>query len=535
MKHGRSIILNDLAKDYPEAEKYITEVLKNNRVPRMIITETMFVIEALCYDIFAQNRDEDFSVTVSSRVSMGDTSILLSFGGKIYDPESLQPAEMTPEGKIFRAYADRISCSYRTGYNWIEVEAKRSITRSIMLSLAAVLASIALYSLLHMTVSEETCILLADNIVFPLELLYRNVILLVGTPVTFLSLLKHLSDTYIVSERIHAAKNLHKDMAASSACFVILAMAAGTLLTKVLHLESAISGEYVRFRADIDPEILIPSLIPSDIFAAFQSVLPFALIILAGLSTIALCSVGRYYDRIRESIDAWFAFFTRMLNVVMQALPFFVFVSIMDELLYDGFRSFLWLTGIIAMTLAGSILMLAVYIIRLKAKGIHPVPFLKKASFLLKENLRIASAIDAAPFNIRYCAKNLGLNRKRLEATMPVMAQMNLDGNCFIITLIGIMYIALNSEPLSVIELIAVGVLIFFLSLGAPNQPGSCIISLTMVMLYFRAESLTTIAIIAEAFLGGILNITNITGDIVTAATEEIDAGTDPEHINSLL
>ena len=70
-------------------------------------------------------------------------------------------------------------------------------------------------------------------------------------------------------------------------------------------------------------------------------------------------------------------------------------------------------------------------------------------------------------------------------------------------------------------HIVGIAVLILFLSLGAPNQPGSIVIGMLIITFFLQAEELITIAIFAEVFFGAIQNIINVGGDIVTVAIEE--------------
>ena len=66
------------------------------------------------------------------------------------------------------------------------------------------------------------------------------------------------------------------------------------------------------------------------------------------------------------------------------------------------------------------------------------------------------------------------------------------------------------------INMIMVGILAFFLSLGAPNQPGSVLIGMLIILNFMMAGDLVSNAFIAEVLFGGLLNIVNVLGDIVT-------------------
>lgn len=532
--HGKAE-MKDLSKDYPSASAYVGRLLEENRVSKAMISETLLVFEALCYKIFEQRNNADSVVTVSGFRRMGDSAIELSFEGGMYDPEPEDPAKLTPEERILRAYADKIDYSYISGRNRISITMKRNHMASVGLYAASIVLAIAVYALLRYTAPENVQYVIANKLVFPSEKLIINAVLMIGTPVTFFSMLKHLTDTYIIAESRSSARRLHRNAIGSSVVSVILAIASSLIFTWTLFSDDEMKGKYTHGMLDMDPEKLIPSLIPSDIFAPFQTVMPYSLIILAVLTSYAFCSVGKYFDRMKGAIDAAYVLFARMLSVVMYVLPAASFVAIMDELLSDGFKMLVYLAEMLAVAFASLGILFAYYAYRLVACDISPLPFIKKMLPLMRENARIASAFDAVPYNIRYCARNYGIDRRRLEQSMPVLAQINLDGNCFIITMLAMLYVAINSTPLSIRETIAVGILVLFLSLGAPNQPGSCLISLSIVMVFLEAIDLVTVAIIGEVVFGGILNLTNIAGDIVTAAEEEVRELGSAEKINRTL
>ena len=66
-----------------------------------------------------------------------------------------------------------------------------------------------------------------------------------------------------------------------------------------------------------------------------------------------------------------------------------------------------------------------------------------------------------------------------------------------------------------------IAIIILFLSLGAPNQPGSILIGIFIITFLLKADELSSVAIYAEVLFGAIQNIINVTGDIVTVAIEE--------------
>ena len=163
----------------------------------------------------------------------------------------------------------------------------------------------------------------------------------------------------------------------------------------------------------------------------------------------------------------------------------------------------------------------AFYLIRLLIAGVKLRPFLQHLPGLLKENYKIGSVIDAVPFNIRYCEKHYGMDRRRITDKFTILAQINLDGNCYLIMLMGMIFMFMMVSTASWFHIVVMAIMVIFLSLGAPNQPGSILIGTLIIALYLKADVLIPTAVYLEVFLGAIQNLINVTGDIVTVAVEE--------------
>jgi Na+/H+-dicarboxylate symporter len=305
----------------------------------------------------------------------------------------------------------------------------------------------------------------------------------------------------------------------TSVIAVLLAVASAEVI-RIVSLAGRLTEEMpVAGNEEASFSEFITSLMPPSIFEPFVTISPLPLIILATLFTYAFCSVGKFFGTLKTAVDAGYVLCSRVLSVIMSTLPFFVFTAILDLLLsygVDGLINQLVLFLIVCISL---VVMAAFYAVRLKAGGVKVIPFVKDMIPLIYENFRINSVIDAVPYNIRYCARTYKIDRKRLESFLPVLAQINLDGNCYMLTIITLTLIFGSGTNISAIWIAAIGALVLFLSLGAPNQPGSCIIGMVIIFNFLVAQELLPLAILAEVFFGGLLNIINVIGDIVTVAT----------------
>ena len=161
------------------------------------------------------------------------------------------------------------------------------------------------------------------------------------------------------------------------------------------------------------------------------------------------------------------------------------------------------------------------YALRLKAQGVKVGEFARKLWPLVKENFVIGSVIDAVPYNTRYCVKHFGISRERLEKELPILAQTNLDGNCFILMLLAAIYIAVANCEVTWFNIAVMALIVMFLSFGAPNQPGSILIGMLVILTYLNSDIAISLALCFELFFGGLQNILNVISGVVTVAEDE--------------
>ncbi len=498
---------------------FVEGLLTRRDVSDEAAKDTLIVFEALVQKLVDWGLDEDADLQITGVDRLGDFRIKVGFEGKLFVRED--DGGFSIEDRLLDAYDDRIEYSYHSGYNMISISVSRSSRTTMFACMVATLLAVIVYLPLSSLVDADGQLDLLNNYVFPLETMYGNALLMIGAPMTFFSLLKNMTDTYVVSQRSSGIRQLSLRTLATSAFAILLAVVASSVisaffLSSLGGTSSEYGGSLNRTFADV-----VTSLIPPSIFEPFEAISPIPLIAVALLCTYALCSAGKYFSALREAMMACYTLFSRMLHVVIAILPVFCFLAIMDVLLDAGLEgAAVDLIFILAIYL-GAMLLPITYAIRLRVHGIKVIPFVRKLGPLLRENLSIGSAIDAASYNIRYCAKYLKMNREMLERNIPVLAETNLDGNCFILMALTLMFAFLTSTDLSWYSYIALAALVLFLSYGAPNQPGSILIGTLIITMYLNSFEVVCLAIFSEAFLGSAQNLINVIGDIVLVAIED--------------
>ncbi len=509
-------------ENFRKARDFIEKELKSNGISKEIILENMLVFEALYNRILEQDCAKS-TIEISIKKRIGDLSINIGFEGKMFIPLKKSDEEVSPENKIMRAYDDKLSYKYHSSYNIITLVVKRGHQKALLYCFIALALAIIVYAIINPFLDESVKKTLLLDYVFPTEKLYTNAMFMVGAPMTLFSLMKNIMDTYIISERSSIARRVQTKTVITS--IIAIAIAAFAFFIFAVNFDGF--ETFTNYTVSVGRQSyseIMETLVPSNIFEPFSSISPFPIIVIALLSSYAFCSVGKHFEGMKKVVDACYTFFSKMLNIVMCALPFFCFVSILDFLLDEGYIALLEICLFLAIVVIGLAMLLIFYYLRLKVARVNVKQFLSKLGPFLKENLRINSAIDAAAFNTRYCIKNYGYDRKRLEESLPTLAQINLDGNCLILMLAGCTVMFFGGTDVNVAKCVGLAIIVFFLSLGAPNQPGSIFIGMLIIVSYLNIPALICIAIYFEVIFGRIQNLINVLGDIVTVATEEASA-----------
>ena len=518
---SNSLEIAAVPENMAEVKSFIDKRLKRSNISNEIRSETLLVFDALFRNLLRQGFDKGTLIMVKTRNRFGEIDISLGFEGKPFVAISDESDSFTKEDRILQEYEDKFDYSYQSGYNSIHIVVSRSFQNTLLISFASIFLAILVYIPINMYMSLEDQTRIGEEIVFPLVKVFANAMLMVGAPVTFFSLLKNFTDIYIISERNSAGRRLQIKTLITSVITVILAMEAGFIIADILETEIGGVAGYGGLEASPSIQELIESLVPSSIFEPFETIMPFPLIFVALIVTYAFCSVGKYFDSMKNAVDACYTLFSRMLHVVMAAFPFFSFAAMVYTLLGSGFGFLLNILYTIALSAASLVLLAAFYIIRLLIGGVKLRLFFKHLPILMKENYKIGSVIDAVPFNIRYCVKNYGMDRKRITDKFSILAQINLDGNCYLIMLMGMLFVFMMVTQASWFHVIVIGIMVVFLSFGAPNQPGSILIGTLIIALFLKADVLIPTAVYLEVFFGAIQNLINVLGDVVTVAIEE--------------
>lgn len=483
--------------------------------------ETMLVFETLFSLIMMQGFDDNTEIDIVEEGRLGDISLKIAFDGKRFNPSYDGEGGMSPELKILEGYAEKVSHSYHHGYNVMRISV-RATPRAFLISCGiGYLATILAYLYIRLFLDVGARHILLHGYLFPVEQLFGNALLMVGPPVTLLSLLKNVSDVFIASERTADSHRLWGKALLTSCFAIALSVVISLVMMDVFSAWRGYYAGYTEEVVDYSFASLVVTMVPASIFEPFETISPIPLVLLSAIVTYALCHSSIFFDKLKTAIDAAYELFSWMLRAVMIALPFFCFIAFLDGLLDVGFASLVYIARALLAVAASVTILIATYAIRIRAKGVDVRAFVKKLLPLLRENIATNSAIDAVPYNIRFCARNFGMDRKNLSTKLPILTQLSLDGNCFLLMFIAMLCVFMIGATLHWTSIVAIAALVMFLELGAPNQPGGILVGTLIIITYINVPDLLRMAIYLEVLLGSAQNLINVISNIVTIVEDE--------------
>ena len=509
------------AKSFSKAQAFVEETFERHHVSSGIAFESMQLFEALFSEIASQVGDEGAEIEISNTNFLGHVGIKMVFPGKRF---SVTEGDVfaDPDAKIIEAFSDKMSCSYRGGYNVIRITLCKSVRSFILPNLIAIAAALILSIIFAFVLDDAGHAFVVREWIAPLQKLFTNAVLMIGAPMTLFSLLKNVTDSFIVSERQSSSSKLFIISVLSSVIAIALALAMGFVFAQWVLTVGGITESHDIGLASWSLSSTVDQIIPSNILEPFQSISPVPMIAVALLVAVALCNIGKSFGAMKRAIDACYDLFSAILGLVMAVFPVAVFLLFLEVLMSDdGFIRFVAHLIETVVVFICMIPLLITYAVRLKARGVRVMEFARKLWPLVKENFMIGSVIDAVPYNTRYCAKVYGFPRERIEKELAVLAQTSLDGNCFILMLLSTIFIFVANCPVSWLDIAVIALIVLFLSFGAPNQPGSILIGMLMILTYLNISAAISMALCFELFCGGLQNILNVISSVVTVAERE--------------
>lgn len=284
------------------------------------------------------------------------------------------------------------------------------------------------------------------------------------------------------------------------------------------------------------PLQMIVEIVPDNIFKSFLDItLMLQVIFFAILFGAVLMMIPE--EKVAPMIgfvNAGNEIFLKMVDVIMQGAPFFVFALMAGNMadLADSPSALLSLfkgLGTFAITvvvgLAFSLFVTYPFLMRLFTRQISYRNFFRGMGSAQALAFSTSSSAATLPATIDCVTENLGVNKRMASFTLPLGATVNMDGTS-LYQAISVLFLAqLHMVDLSLLEQLTIVVMATLISIGTAPVPG---VGLIMLIIVLEAVGLNPmwIAIILpiDRPLDMMRTVVNITGDaavtVAVASTE---------------
>ena len=500
-----------------DAIAFIESVLSNSSLTKRNFHQTLLISEEIAVKIQEIEDVSKFKVTIAK--NLGEFTVRMTFS-------SPRPFELNDEdeeigGRILHYYGEKIKFRYRNGINTVTILAGQTFTQYFHLSALAFAASIIFCGIMFLSVSQENRIIVLQEFILPIEHIFAKAVCLLATPVTFFCLVSNIAEYSNLIDRYPDTRRLIVRYIATSVAAIGIGYGV-FLCLRPLALNYEIMNEYrINSETTLNFSTIwnaLESIVPDDIFAPFtkSNILP--MLFLALISGISVGIIDRQSGKCKELVDVIRDFFCKMLYIVFDFGAIMVFFCFSDAILYEGWHVLPYILYLLLALLVVLMVLNLYYMVDLVIHRISPEKTYETMKRCFWETFLIGSSVDAIPNTLRHCIDKLELPRKPLEISIPLGANMNMDGNCAVLMILIPIIGIINGIELTLAEVIIMGVTILMLSLGAPNQPGSLTVA-TMILLpqLGLAEEMITVTLIMEILTCRILAASNVLGDIVTS------------------
>lgn len=500
---------------------YAVESLSQKKLNEKLLYEYRLLFEEIALKMIEKAR-EDSDLTVEVFYRFGSWRVRLRCPGHAI----LLAAEDEDDfgGKILEQFSDRMQQAYSAGTNSVTFAATSTSNNILLFSSISVLAALLASKVLTSVCTPEQIEWIISNIVYPVVLLFTKCMQTVVVPVAFFSLSAFIINLYRTLDQNKRVARLALRYFVSSVC----AMGIGALVVIAFNKLgwatnfSAFRVADENFMGQGVGEVLMNS-VPSNIVEPLLSSNPLPMLVVATFVGLAAAKLlGSSGDKTRAAINDVSEFFCCMINIVYNTIPLFAFFAQVFLCLRFGASGLVIIGKLVAVLLLTMVLVSVFDLLRLWVGGISPIWFLRHYSDVLRENLKIASNIDAMPYNKRILLRRTSFKDDYLSEGLYMGALMNMDGNSAVVSA-GILFLISGvGMELKFAGIVWIGLIILLLSLGAPNQPGSFLMSTTVLMLYVGvASELFVGALVMEALMCKFYSFLNSAGDIVSILLED--------------
>ena len=263
---------------------------------------------------------------------------------------------------------------------------------------------------------------------------------------------------------------------------------------------------------------MILDIVPSDIVSPFLEGNALQVVFLGVCVGIALLILGQRVSAVQDIVVQANEVVACLMGAIGMLVPAFVFLSILNLMLFDAGVNFLGIIKVFALAVPGCLLLMLFYIIAVALRfRVSPVLLVRK--LLPTYLIAVSTGSSAAAFatNLETCTEKLGIPAKVANFAIPLGQVIYMPG-----AVIGFLAMALcmaeyYDTPITVIWLVTAVLTAGLLAMAAPPIPGGAVSIYTILFLQLGIPGEAVAIAVA---LNSILDFLMTSSDLTCLQTE---------------
>lgn len=384
--------------------------------------------------------------------------------------------------------SDAFRCKYtrRGDVNKISVEigSKRNILA--LSSLVALLMGIVAACLIDMFLPEDVIEGIGQYVLIPIQTFTLNALKLVTAPAVLFAIMTFVADYISIADTDRINRKIILCYAIGAMLAVVIAYVIVYAINPLTELENTLGAallDGVRIKQADSVFDIFKKMVPDNMVIPFLNTDSVQLMLLAVLCGVGIGKAGKSSGRIKRAADTLNDFFSALVNIVNNLMPYAIFFIITMMILSFGMQALIVPATVIVISVLGfaAVFVLHMIIVAIKTK-LNPFILMKKVLPCMKTAFFDGSSISAISETRKCCEEKLGISSQITAFSIPFGAMSNLEGNCVYLSVAGLILSRLCGIDLFGTVGIELAVLVVVLSIGSPITPGSAMLALTLIM-----------------------------------------------------
>lgn len=303
--------------------------------------------------------------------------------------------------------------SYKNGKNYIVfTPKKRNVSQTVKMLIAIALSLVVGFLLTLLPDSQR--ISLSENFLTPVTDLFMGIISAVASPFIFLSVLGSICSM----GNTETFGKIGKKAIIAIVVYMLIAGVGFTFITSLFYNITLGGGTGSDFLKVLE---LIYNIVPPNIFQPFIEGNALQIIFIAVMFGVAMLMLSSKVNAVFTIVEQLSAIVQTVMGVVLEALPFAVFVIFTNMIVSGTFGELIGSYKMILIILLLTFVYLAAMVLWISLrKKVSPALLVKKAlpTFLIA--FTTASSAAAFSTNVKDANKKLGIDKKLVDFGIPL-------------------------------------------------------------------------------------------------------------------